>query len=180
VRGTGVAVTQHGDEQRVDLDGDEAFGARDEQVGHRAASRPDLDDGLARVRVERVDDALEGASVGEEVLSEALAGGGEPVARGAIAHDGLVAALAARDEQGEVVAADGVADVRTQGVEDRLDDARRRLGPRVADEVEHHLLTQSHVEPAARVGDAIGEEEEEVLTRDPGALDRRGVARAHA
>ncbi len=66
------AFTQQRDEVTVELDGDDARAALQQQLGQSAATRPDLDDGLARPRRERADDAPRIALVDEKILTQTL------------------------------------------------------------------------------------------------------------
>jgi hypothetical protein len=58
----------------VDLDGVHVAGALDQRPRERREARADLDERLARMRLDRIDDAPDVMSVGEEVLAEALSG----------------------------------------------------------------------------------------------------------
>ncbi len=60
-------------EVAVDLDGRDVPGARDEAAGQRREARPDLDQVVAGLRCDRVDDARDVVRVGEEILAEPLA-----------------------------------------------------------------------------------------------------------
>ena len=60
-------------EVAVDLDRGHVSGARDELAGQRGEPRPDLDDPVARLRRDRIDDAADVVRIGQEVLPEPLA-----------------------------------------------------------------------------------------------------------
>src|SRR6476469_8134216 len=57
----------------VDLDRRDAAGARDERVGQRGESRAYLDDVVAGLRIDRLDDSPGVVRVGKKMLAEALA-----------------------------------------------------------------------------------------------------------
>jgi hypothetical protein len=67
-----VALAKHRGECAVVLDGDEPAGALGEDVGQRSPAWSDLEHRLAPVETKRVGDAAEDATIGEEVLAEAL------------------------------------------------------------------------------------------------------------
>src|SRR5215510_14198563 len=58
----------------VEFDGDDAGAAFEEQAGQRAAPRPDFDDGLARPRRHRINNAARVMRADEEILSETALG----------------------------------------------------------------------------------------------------------
>src|SRR5262245_45062270 len=58
----------------VEFDGDDASAAFEEQAGQRAAPRPDFDDGLARPRRHRINNAARVMRAYEEILSETALG----------------------------------------------------------------------------------------------------------
>ncbi len=60
-------------EVAVDLDGRDVSGARDEAAGQRRETGPDLDEVVAGLRVDRVDDPRDVVRVGEKILAEPLA-----------------------------------------------------------------------------------------------------------
>ena len=67
-----IPLAQELDELAVDLDGDHACRTREQRIGQRAASRPDLHHRLASRECHRIGDAREYAWIGEKVLAEAL------------------------------------------------------------------------------------------------------------
>ena len=67
------AAQPHG-QVAIELDDGERLAALEQRTGQRAAARPDLDEGLSRPRVDRVDDPVDHRSVDEEVLPEPLPG----------------------------------------------------------------------------------------------------------
>ena len=60
-------------EVAVDLDGRDVSGALDEAAGQRREPGPDLDQIVAGLRIDGVDDARDVVRVGEEILAEPLA-----------------------------------------------------------------------------------------------------------
>ena len=60
-------------EVAVDLDGRDVSGALDEAAGQRREAGPDLDQVVAGLRIDRVDDARDVVRVGEKILAEPLA-----------------------------------------------------------------------------------------------------------
>jgi hypothetical protein len=68
----GVLRPEHCRQCAIDLDHDHASRARDEAVGQPATPGSDLDDGLIARQLERIDDPVEDAGVGEEVLTQPL------------------------------------------------------------------------------------------------------------
>ena len=61
------------DQVAVDLDRLEALDAIEQHGGQRAETGADLDETLARLRRDRIDDRGQDRRVGQEVLAEALA-----------------------------------------------------------------------------------------------------------
>ena len=66
-------VAQPRSEIAVDLDRRDVSCALDQRAGQRAEARSDLDDVVAGLRRDRVDDARDVVRIGEEILPEALA-----------------------------------------------------------------------------------------------------------
>src|SRR4029079_13131608 len=67
-----VALAQQGGERAVVLDRNQAAGALGEDVGEPSPARPDLQDGLASLKLERVGDPAQDAPVVEKMLTEAF------------------------------------------------------------------------------------------------------------
>ena len=73
-----ATLAQHGDQVAVDLDRLEAMAALEQRPRQGTAAGPDLDDALARPRIDGRDNAREYARVVQEMLAETLARANHP------------------------------------------------------------------------------------------------------
>ena len=71
----GPGAVQPRDDVAVEFDRMQVRQAVEQGLGQRAEAGADLDDGFARLRMDRVDDGVDDAVVDEEILAEAFAGG---------------------------------------------------------------------------------------------------------
>src|SRR5574340_1290083 len=69
----GPASLQARDDVAVELDGMQVRQALEQRASQRTEAGADLDDGFPRLRMDGVDDGVDGAVVDEKVLAEALA-----------------------------------------------------------------------------------------------------------
>jgi hypothetical protein len=69
----GKLLSQQWNEVAIDFDRGDVRTARDQLRGERPLPRPDLEDAIARLGIERIDDPREDPGIGEEVLAETFA-----------------------------------------------------------------------------------------------------------
>ncbi len=73
----GIRCREVRGEIAIDLDDREVLDAFEQWARERAQARPDLDHVVIRLRIERGDDALDGAAIDQEMLAEAFARGNQ-------------------------------------------------------------------------------------------------------